>query len=375
MTKKRSIIIFIILLFILTGLTRTLAQDGPVKLPKSIPGIGEVTTYKIGENIYIGPNFNYDLLIIATLTGTGFSHSGYGNMDNPLLTRIKDQYQQYQDNKAAKRLAAMVAQIKYPPSKRFGNSIVEEVLAYEELCSTTLRHKLPQLTGTSVKKTVRSFGKTTQSENLLKADLDLYNQMIEAFVTKYDFNFVSSIEKFFGFEMKRDRFEVIVSPVMDGGQSLRLNNRDGSVTNFMILSPYGRTDEQILGNLVYHETIHSFMKVVRINAQSSIDSYGQFREALNNQSNFTTMLDETVTRAISFIMLSTYHQPDMAKRLIDQELQRGWKNVDEIYFLIKNKYISQRDQYPTFESFLPVILQYIEAKTYGKPFDIGPKTI
>ncbi len=60
MTKKHPIIVFTILLFLVTGLTQTLAQDGPVKLPKPIPGIGEVTTYKIGENIYIGPNFNLD---------------------------------------------------------------------------------------------------------------------------------------------------------------------------------------------------------------------------------------------------------------------------------------------------------------------------
>ncbi len=55
------------------------------------------------------------------------------------------------------------------------------------------------------------------------------------------------------------------------------------------------------------------------------------------------------------------------------EKAAGWDDLDEVYALIKNKYLAQRDQYPRFEDFLPLILEYFKAKSSGQIYDVGPE--
>lgn len=62
----------------------------------------------------------------------------------------------------------------------------------------------------------------------------------------------------------------------------------------------------------------------------------------------------------------------MAAINLYSQLRQGWINLEEITLLIMNKYLPDRETYPDFERFLPVILEYLRAKSTGLPFDLGP---
>jgi hypothetical protein len=65
-------------LVVLLAFCSVYADDEIQKVPKKLDGIGKVSRYKIGDNIYVGTNFNVEMFFIAAATGSKFSHRGYG---------------------------------------------------------------------------------------------------------------------------------------------------------------------------------------------------------------------------------------------------------------------------------------------------------
>jgi hypothetical protein len=156
---------------------------------------------------------------------------------------------------------------------------------------------------------------------------------------------------------------------MDGGQATSNRSDNGTTVYYNIMNPT-QSDYDVLLTL-YHETAHSFYDVRKMRS-SLVTSYSKYSNALGDyEHNFGDQMNETITRAITAILLEKYHASlNAEKDLIGFEKQ-GFKNLHNIYKLIKNKYLTNRNEYKTFDSFVPVIFEYVKASSLNEPFDIG----
>ncbi|MFZ5354402.1 MAG: hypothetical protein ACOZCL_17000 [Bacillota bacterium] len=77
-----------------------------------------------------------------------------------------------------------------------------------------------------------------------------------------------------------------------------------------------------------------------------------------------------MTRAVKAILLEENQRSLSAEEDLLRYEEQGFKNVHNIYKLIKYKYMPNRDIYKTFDSFVPVIFEHIRAYSLNEPFDM-----
>lgn len=366
---------FTLLLVVLLAFCCVYADDGIQKVPKKLNGIGKVSRYKIGDNIYVGTNFNVEMLFIAAATGSKFSHRGYGNSYELQITdRFIMYYSKYINNTYAKKLYEYSLTMTDNSSNKFSTSTVIDMLLYKEVLADGLNYSDVSVRDPKTRTEVASFYKETRSKKFLRKNLSLYNKMVDDFVTKYSFDHVKRLETFFGVTTSDEMFEIVLSPMMNGGQAVEFKEQN-KIHNINIINPTYK--EPSILNLLYHETAHNFLTPILNRNKELINGYSQYSNAIiTDKTSYLNMwgaVSETLARSITIYMLEKYHNPLLAQLNMKNELNSGWKGIDDIYSLIKNKYDNQQDLYPTFESFFPVIMEYIKAASLGQPFDIGPQ--
>lgn len=344
---------------------------------KIIEGIGSLPSFQIADNVIVEPNFNLDTLFIATATGSNFTHEGYLYRNSyPINTAAKAFFSPYTSNENAKKLFAL-AQNEDNKGKKFNGTVNEGILAYDQFLkddliqSFELKRSFPW--GASMeeyKNSVQAFAKETNATEFFKANLGLYQTMLNDYKKDINFNHVPRLEEFYGVSKANDKFVILLSSMMNGGQAFEGKELDGTLIHYNVMDP---TKDYL--NVLYHETAHNFFKSISENKGSLISQYAPYKNAIGSYQptdSFESALNETLARAVTVILLENYHGKAAAINNMNNEMGQGWKNLDEITALIKNKYLSNRSQYRTFEDFLPFILDYIKAKSLNQPFDIGP---
>ena len=82
---KKLLVLVVGIIFLLVPV---FADNEITMITQENSGIGTVHQYKIGENTYVGVNFNLETLYLATETGSGFTHPGY-TVQNEFFDAIK----------------------------------------------------------------------------------------------------------------------------------------------------------------------------------------------------------------------------------------------------------------------------------------------
>ena len=150
----------------------------------------------------------------------------------------------------------------------------------------------------------------------------------------------------------------MLSPVEVGGNALELAHINGEMLNVNIMNPT-LGDINTL-NMIYHETAHNLLTQTLYFKRDLIDDYSPYGDALNSNPYFSHALNETLARAITYLMIAYYHDTEVADQILDFEMSNGWINTNEIANLLDERYFSYRTLYKTFDDFLPVILEYLK---------------
>jgi hypothetical protein len=355
-----------------------LADNEIRQFPREINGIGAVQYYQTGKNTYVGINPNLEMLYIATATGSGFTHPGYMRVPNEIVATIKSYYQPFQKNQYARKFNKLSQKYANIPQKKFSSQLTAEVLNYGPIFSPGRMSKGdPRFAAMNIQEDLRRFYDETDSIRFWAENLPKYNEMTANFVARYRFDYVSELEDFFGVTKSTDKFEILLSPLYNGGSAVAVENPDKTTINFSIINPF--LDDISTINIIIHENAHNFLWPVLNKNHDLINRYQKYlKRSFGKSQGFVkndhkSFLNELLARTITISILDKYHNSDMAYSIWFNEKMQGWDNLDEVYALIKNKYLPGRDKYPRFEDFLPVVLEYFEAKSNRRAFDTGPK--
>lgn len=374
MRKLYPIVLGLALIFNLS-----FADNNITKMSNEIPGIGTVHQYQTGKNTYVGINLNLEILFIATATGSGFIHPGY-SPHNEIAETIKSYYLQFQNNKYARKFDKLSQQYVNIPQRKFPVRLIAEVLTYRQvLASDRISKGDPGYSNLNIQKDLKHFYDRTNSKKFFALNLSKYNEMTAKFVTQHSFDYVSSLEAFFGVARSQDKFQILLSPLNNGGTAVQVENADGTMTYINIINPF--FDANWVRNTIIHETAHHFIGPVLAKNNKLIKEYQTcLEQSFGNAEGFVkndyeSFLNEFLARVITISLAAQSQSPDVAYDLWITEKKRGWDNLDEVHALINNKYLPQREKYPLFEDFLPEILEYFKAKNVGRSFDIGTKLL
>lgn len=320
---------------------------------------------KVADNLHVRTGVNMDLLYIATETGGNFQNpQGYLlNQDAfGINAAVKSYFGKYVSNESAKDLFNQAMQVPNPPHKFVGSEFTD-VLQSDE-------GTLLQPSGPATWDTLSKFESDTKATDFFTENRTRYEQMVQDFVkTDLNFNHVQQLQDFFGKNLSKDRFEIVLSTIENGGQATWLDNADGTATHIIIINP---SDNAGILNVLYHETAHNFYDV-RMDDPDLVNQYAQYANALgHHEADFGTELNETLARVVTLVMIDKYHGKEAAMENLNLVTQSGWKNTKEIATLVLNKYMNNRSQYKTFRDFMPVIFEYLKASSLQQPFDIGP---
>lgn len=370
-----------LLLFVGLLLFEGLAAAAPdvVRTPLAVPGIGTVHRYRIGRNVTIGVNFNLELLCIATAAGSGFTHPGYGAVQNEIRDQSQAYYSMFQTMQSALAMNDLSLRMMALPARKFSTPILSQVLNRGQILSGTFGYQTrpsEKLADFPLIGTLRSFYRESDSGRFFAQLLPEYNRITDRFVARFKAHYIGQLEDFFGVDAGQNRFNIILSPLYSGGGALYLINRQGTTTHFAIINPC-LPRARIL-RLLYHETAHTFLMPLLQRRMSLLRRYRIYQNALNPEvdgvvrNNFYSLMNETLARVVTASMIAQYQDGAAAEQLILREKNSGWKNIDELYSLVQNQYLTQRERYPTFGDFLPVIFRYLKVKSAGESFDIGP---
>lgn len=188
--------------------------------------------------------------------------------------------------------------------------------------------------------------------------------MVDNFIKETSsFNHVQRIQEFYGIDLSQSQFKVVLTSLERGASAFDIgdDNSTGFRTYYNVMDPYGSKDYML--NNLYHETAHNFYSSIRKQTDSLVNQYSAYNNTLGYYSpedTFDRRFNETLARVVTVIMLEQYHSQEISTKNLNNEMHLGWKNLDKLYTLVKEEYLPNREQYTTFDSFVPVILEYIK---------------
>lgn len=340
-------------------------KEEPLAMPIISDGVKLNHTIKIAENYTVRTAINMDLLYIAAAVGGNYQHPSYlkSNDRYGLNSKIREYFGKYIENKSAKNIYEYSMKINNPP-KKFISPIMSEILAYD---NGNLIEKSKE--STQLWDNLKQFSIDTQSIEFFKENKKLYDNMMEEFRTKtLTFNPLDRIKDFMGKDISNINFVIVLSTVMGGGQGITVVNKDGTRTEYNIMNP--SDDFYVTLNTLYHETSHNFYDV-RSEDRELIQKYSRYSDALGkHEADFGTELNESIARVVTAVMIDKYHGKEALEQNLNLVKRGGWVKIDELYTLVKNNYLTNREKYKTFRDFMPVICEYLKASSLGQPFEV-----
>ncbi|SKA93988.1 protein of unknown function [Caloramator quimbayensis] len=336
-----------------TSIENTYVTKTPISM-KLIPQ--SLNIYKkISDNLTIRSGVNSDLLFVAASAGAEFkNHPSYlvTNDKYELNNKFKKYFSGYKYNESAEKIYEAAKSMDNPP-KKFVGPILHDILKYDE---NILFNKSNE--ASEVLSCLEKFSQDSKAEEFFKSNNELYIKMINDFTDEINFDYIKRLEDFFGEKPKNSKFVVVLSTVMDGGQATHIELDDGSVVYYNIMNPSQDKHNNLL--TLYHETAHNFYDVSLKN-KDLIAKYLIYSDIVGkNENNFERQINETIIRAVTAIVLEKYHPDIDAKKDIITFEKQGYKNLNNIYELIKSEYLTNRQNYKTFNTFVPVIFEFIK---------------
>jgi hypothetical protein len=209
---------------------------------------------------------------------------------------------------------------------------------------------------------------------------DRYAQWIVAASADLDLKKVTDwLSGFFGWECQE--FHAVLSPGMfRGSYGPRLYAKDGSVIAYEVIggmpdataSPVFSSTPKGLERLSIHEIGHSFVNPTLEKHAERVSAYEPLFRKVESQmvkqaySNVSTFFNEQVLRAVTAIASrDLYGEASYASEITYNE-ERGFYLTRFVAEVLAG-YTKQRDKYPKFTDFVPVLLDRINSEQLQRP--------
>ncbi len=183
---------------------------------------------------------------------------------------------------------------------------------------------------------------------------------------------VSWLEGFFGKEASE--FYLFLAPAMfpAGGYGANITTSAGEMISFQIIRESGRSTDspefpsgRSLEHLSLHEWGHSFVNPA-LEAHPSVVAglnplFKPVAKAMRAQAygNVHTFMNEQVLRAVTTIAAEELHGREAYESYLAYEKERSFYLTEDVIDILRD-YQNNRDVYPTFDDFVPVLLTRME---------------
>ena len=224
---------------------------------------------------------------------------------------------------------------------------------------------------------LKKFYQDTQFEIFFKGNADLYLEANNRFMSINDQVDLAWYSKFFGKD-PTDKF-IIINALANGssnyGQSV--NYSDG---HREVYATMGAWSVDSLGMVIFpmnqyfpvliHEFSHSFVNDLTAQNEEALKNIGEqmyamLKDKINGPYNtWETMMNEALVRAAVIKYIKDHNfEKEVIEYLVAYELSNGFLWIRELVGELE-KYDTQRDLYPTLESYMPNIIEAY--KVYAK---------
>lgn len=183
---------------------------------------------------------------------------------------------------------------------------------------------------------------------------------------------VSWLEEFFG--KQASEFHLVLAPAMfpGGGYGATVSAPGGEMVSFQIIRERGQgntTPEfptgRDLEHLSLHEWGHSFVNPALGNHESAVARLGRYFRPVASEmkrqaySNVHVFMNEQVLRAVTTLAAEDLYGKEAYDSYLAYEKDRSFYLTEDIITMLR-EYRENRDTYPTFDDFVPVLLARIE---------------
>ncbi|WP_051697462.1 DUF4932 domain-containing protein [Prevotella sp. 10(H)] len=226
------------------------------------------------------------------------------------------------------------------------------------------------------------FVKDTEFDNFFRDNADLYTAAADRFVTVCEQVNMDWYGTFYGNESSG---EFLIIMALGSGPScygVTLEYADGGLTAYAIMGVWKTDDEgmPLFDNhlpysdtpvlpILLHEFNHSFVNHVTEKYKDSFQESGEkiasilkSKEKMAGHYYWKTVFDEALVRAcvIKYMKDNGFAQPEIDKEIKFQKEWWGFVFIEELVSELES-YDRQRDTYPTFESYMPKLVEFYNA--------------
>jgi len=318
--------------------------------------------YQPRANLTVGINDNLELMQIAAAHSADFKHNGYAASDSEINRIVKDYYSKYpkKDYETDLYKQSMDGVV-----DKLYHGETDYILCYDKQLNKMILNtgrpdqfaaqgKLENKDGLiSVMKDFRTY---TKADTFFAANKKEYEEILNNYRTQFGFDYVGQIQELTGMNMDNAIFKLVLSPSMEGGMAVSLKDHSGKDVYINISNPTDTYENTLM--TIYHEGIHNFIVPVLMKRWSEYDNQ-RFVGVLNSNDNGNA-LNETLTRALTVLIIEKNHPNVNADEMLALSLRTGWINTDKVYYLLKNEYINNRAKYKTIEDFMPRLVDYLD---------------
>lgn len=192
---------------------------------------------------------------------------------------------------------------------------------------------------------------------------------------------VQLVENYFG--TQKGSYTLILAPLTIGDYGLKVEDQSGNVDIYSIMGSIEiikdipQIGEPKVAQLyLWHEFSHSFANpsthkfMDQFNLYSSL--FNPIKEAMkkNAYGDWESCIDEHIVRAVTFRLLKKIFDEKSALKEMDSEVKKGFVYVPALFEKLEY-YETNRDKFPTFEDFLPEIINIFKEfseKELGEDF-------
>lgn len=219
------------------------------------------------------------------------------------------------------------------------------------------------------------FYKDSSFSSFYAEHFDFYKEGILYFKEKVLIHFSPDwCEDFFG-RNKKENFSIIIgfcNGYGNYGVARMLENNKKEI--FSIMGYYvGDTGKPMYNSYdvlptLLHEFNHSFINYLLDDSKNSealekagnfilkTTAWSMYKQSYNN---WNTIINESLVRSIVICyLIDKGFEDKIIYNEITEQLQKNFRWIPKLVKLINEKYLKERDDYPTFESFYPVIISF-----------------
>lgn len=223
---------------------------------------------------------------------------------------------------------------------------------------------------------LRDFAIKSNFMDFFNAHKDFYTILIKDTETILgNYKDVSMLESFYG--ISKNSYNIIITPLSSHGYGSKVEIEPSKFDIYAIIGAgYIKVNKPIyspepLRSLVWHEFSHSFVNPITEKYRNEVNKYSKLflpiKDIMERRAygEWEVCVNEHIVRAvvIKFNEKVIVQDTDevigqlVAEEMLSDEVENGFVYIRGIYDLL-NVYENNRDKYPTFVDFYPVILNY-----------------